>query len=79
MPMAEAAAWLGLDEQTVRRWFDAAETAGTPVGECERDAQGARVEGSWRRPYRDEVEAWRRRRRGAGLPVPVSPAAPLDI
>lgn len=74
--MAEAAARVGVDEQSVRRWFDAAEAAGKPVGECERDAQGSRVEGSWRRPYRDEVEAWRARRRGASLPVPVSPAGP---
>jgi hypothetical protein len=76
MSMEEAAARVGLDEQSVRRWFDAAEHAGAPVGECERDAQGVRVSGSWRRPYVASVEEWRRRRRGAGEVVPVSPAGP---
>lgn len=76
MSMEAAAARVGVDEQTVRRWFDASDAAGRPVGERERDDSGTSVPGSHRRPYRREVEAWRARRRGAGVPVPVSPAAP---
>lgn len=76
MSMAAAAARVGVDEQTVRRWFDEAWAAGQRVGEREVDAQGVPVAGSHRRPYRHEVEAWRGRRKGQCLPVPVSPAAP---
>lgn len=74
MSMEAAAARVGVDEQTVRRWFDAADHAGTPVGECERDSRGVRIRGSWRRPYVREVEAWRARRKASRLPV--SPAGP---
>lgn len=78
MSMVAAAARVGVDEQTVRRWFDEASAAGEPVGERERDALGVLVPGSHRRPYRRAVEDWRRRRKGVNLPVPVpvSPAAP---
>lgn len=79
MSMEEAAARVGLDPMTVRRWFDDHEREGTRVGECERDALGVRVPGSHRRPYRAAVEEWRRRRRGEGLPVPVSPAGPSAV
>jgi len=76
MSMAAAAARVGVDEQTVRRWFDDAWAAGERVGEREVDALGVPVVGSHRRPYRREVEAWRARRKGVGEVVPVSPAAP---
>ena len=65
MSMAEAAKVVGLSQETVRRWVDDAETRGEPVAERERDEQGQVVQGSWRRPYRDEVVAWARRRRPA--------------
>lgn len=64
MSIAEAAAEVGVSQDTVRRWVDDAETAGRPVAERERDEHGRAVPGSWRRPYRSEVEAWKRRRRG---------------
>jgi hypothetical protein len=76
MSMEDAAARVGVDEQTVRRWFDAAALAGQPVGEREHDDRGQPVAGSHRRPYRRCVEAWRTRRKGLGVPYPVSPAAP---
>lgn len=64
MTMAEAAELVGVSMDTVRRWVDDAEAAGRPVAERERDERGLVRAGSWRRPYRAEVEAWRRRRRG---------------
>lgn len=78
MSMEDAATRVGVDEQSVRRWFDAADRAGQPVGERDRDALGQPVPGSHRRPYRRCVEDWRSRRKGQSLPVPVSPAAPGD-
>lgn len=76
MSMEAAAARVGVDEQTVRRWFDAAASAGEAVGEREVDDQGRPVPGAHRRPYRRCVEAWRLRRKGLGVAVPVSPAGP---
>ena len=75
MSMNDAAARVGISVLTVQRWFDAAEQAGSPVGECDRDARGMKIPGSHRRPYVDAVEEWRRRRKGLGLAAPVSPAA----
>lgn len=64
MTMAEAAEVVGVSIDSVRRWIDEAEAGGRPVAERERDEQGRPVPGSWRRPYRDAVEAWKRRRQG---------------
>lgn len=63
MSVAEAAAYLALSEETVRRWFDAADQAGTPVGERDRDEHGQPIPGRHRKPYRDAVEAYAARRR----------------
>lgn len=65
MSIAEAAAEVGVSQDTVRRWVDDAEAAGRPVAERERDEQGRAIPGRHRRPYRDAVEAWARRRRPA--------------
>lgn len=63
MSMKEAAALVGVSQDTVRRWIDEADAAGRPVADRERDEHGQAVAGRHRRPYRDEVEAWARRRR----------------
>ncbi|WP_431935756.1 hypothetical protein [Micromonospora sp. RP3T] len=65
MSMKEAAKLANASEDTVRRWIDEAETAGRPVAERERDESGQPVKGRHRRPYREAVEAWARRRRPA--------------
>lgn len=66
MSMAEAAELVGVSQDTVRRYVDDAEAAGRPVAERDRDEHGRARQGSWRRPYRDEMEGWRRRRRRGG-------------
>ncbi len=62
MSTTEAAERLGLTPQTVRRWIDAMDEAGTPVARRDRDAAGHPIPGRHRRPYVDEVEAYVRRR-----------------
>lgn len=62
--MAAAAEMLGVSVETVRRYVDRMERAGTPVAERDRDEQGQPRGRSWRRPYRDAMEAWRDQRRG---------------
>jgi transposase len=64
MSMEAAAELVGVSVETVRRWVDAAEADGRPVAERDRDEHGRARPRSWRRPYRDAVEAWRRRRAG---------------
>lgn len=64
MSMAEAAELVGVSMDTVRRFVDGAEARGESVAERDRDERGLVRAGSWRRPYRDAMEAWRRRRQG---------------
>lgn len=71
MPVKDAAALMGVSEDTVRRWIDANEPDAehpdrVPVAERTRGSAGP-VAGSWRRPFRDAVLAEARRR---GRPVP---------
>lgn len=67
MEIAEAAALLGISEQSVRRWIDANEPDAdspdrVPVAERVRGEDGQPVSGRWRRPFRDAVVAEARRR-----------------
>lgn len=67
MPVKDAAALLGVSEDTVRRWIDANEPDAehpdrVPV------AAGGREAGQWRRPFRDAVLAEARRRRRISEP-----------
>jgi predicted ArsR family transcriptional regulator len=65
MSMAAAAELVGVCVETVRRHIDDMEERGTPVALRDRDERtGKPVPGSWRRPYRDAMEAWRDRRAG---------------
>ncbi|MFI7608855.1 helix-turn-helix domain-containing protein [Micromonospora sp. NPDC049366] len=65
MSITEAAEEVGVSAETVRRWVDDAEARGEPVAERERDGQGRAIPRSWRRPYRDAVAEWKRRRQPA--------------
>lgn len=64
MSMAEAAELVGVSVDSVRRYVDEAEDRGAAVAERDRDEHGRVRPGSWRRPYRDAMEAWKRRRQG---------------
>lgn len=71
MSMEEAAELVGLHIDTVRAWIDAHEAPGQePVAARNRDDQGRARPGSWRRPYRDAVQAWARQRAGGGAGSP---------
>lgn len=76
MPIKDAAAMLGISEDSVRRWIDANEPDDghphrVPV------AAGGRESGQWRRPFRDAVLAEARRRRR--LAEPGSEQAPPRV
>lgn len=64
MSMAEAAALVGVSQDTVRRYVDEQEAAGTPVAERDRDERGRPKPLSWRRPYLSAMQAWKDRRAG---------------
>lgn len=65
MSTSEAAALVGVNAETVRRWIDAADKAGRPVATRDRDPVTMRpIPGRHRRPYVDEVERWRALRAG---------------
>ncbi|MEU7591189.1 helix-turn-helix domain-containing protein [Micromonospora sp. NPDC049230] len=66
MSISEAAATVGVSVETVRRWIDKADKDGEPVAARERDEHGRAIPGTWRKPYRDAVEAWAQRREGGG-------------
>lgn len=66
MSMREAAAYVGVSMDSVRKWIDSYEppNAGPPVAACERDSEGRRIGLSWRRPFVDAVHDWARSREG---------------
>ena len=64
MTVGEAAEYLGLHPESVRRWIDEAEKAGNPVAERERDANGKPVPRRHRYPFVDAVVAYKRLRGG---------------
>lgn len=64
MSVGEAAEYLGLSAESVRRWVDEAEEEGRPVAERTRDANGQPISGKHRRPWVDMVHAYKRLRGG---------------